>query len=79
MKELNIAPGPRIGYVLNALLEEVIDEPKLNTREYLVKKMKQLHRLGDAELIKLAQAGKEKLEGEEEKIDESIKGKYYVK
>jgi putative nucleotidyltransferase with HDIG domain len=28
-------PGPRIGWILHALLEEVLDDPAKNTREYL--------------------------------------------
>ena len=79
MKTLAIEPGPRIGYILNALLEEVIDNPELNSREYLIKRMEELNQLGEKDLIELAQAGKEKLEGEIEKEDESIKERYYVK
>ncbi len=37
MKILNISPGPRIGWILNILLEEVLDEPKKNINVYLVK------------------------------------------
>ena len=40
MKELNIDPGPKIGYLLNVLLDEMIDEPKNNTKEYLIEKAK---------------------------------------
>jgi putative nucleotidyltransferase with HDIG domain len=29
-------PGPRIGAILHALLEEVLDDPKRNSREYLI-------------------------------------------
>lgn len=35
MRVLNIPPGPQIGQVLNALFEEVLDDPNKNTREYL--------------------------------------------
>lgn len=35
MKLLEIKPGPIIGEILNALLEEILDDPKKNTREYL--------------------------------------------
>jgi len=37
MKVLNIAPGPQVGKTLEALLEKVLDEPKLNNRETLLK------------------------------------------
>ena len=79
MKILGIEPGPRVGYILNALLEEVLDEPSRNTRENLESRIKELRKLPDAELKKLAEAGKEKLGGKEEEIDKQIKGKYYVK
>ena len=79
MTVLGIAPGPKIGHILNALLEEVIDDPVRNEKEYLTSRIKELNNLSSEELIKLAQAGKDKLEEEKEKEDESIKDKYYVK
>jgi poly(A) polymerase/tRNA nucleotidyltransferase (CCA-adding enzyme) len=36
MKELDIPPGPRVGQILNALFERVLDEPQLNSREKLI-------------------------------------------
>lgn len=35
MKWLDIKPGPFVGYVLNQLLEMVLDHPELNTKEVL--------------------------------------------
>ncbi|MBI4118913.1 MAG: HD domain-containing protein [Parcubacteria group bacterium] len=78
MQTLGIEPGPKVGYILNALLEEVIDEPARNDRERLLARMKELNRLPLSELIKLAEAGREKLEDEKEKENESIKKKFYV-
>jgi len=43
IKLLNIKPGPRIGTLVNYLLQEVIEDPKNNTREYLAKKARELH------------------------------------
>ena len=34
IKELNIKPGPRMGWILSALLEEVLDAPEKNTVEH---------------------------------------------
>ena len=31
--EFGMTPGPKIGQVLNALLEEVLEDPKKNTKE----------------------------------------------
>jgi len=36
MRELAVAPGPRVGEVLKSLLERVTEEPTLNTREALL-------------------------------------------
>ena len=38
LMELGIAKGPMIGKILNALMEEVIEDPGLNNREYLEKR-----------------------------------------
>jgi poly(A) polymerase/tRNA nucleotidyltransferase (CCA-adding enzyme) len=40
MKILGIGPGPRVGAVLNSLLEKVLDDPSLNARESLLKLIK---------------------------------------
>lgn len=40
MKELGVKPGPVIGAIQEALLEEVLDDPSLNTREILLEKAK---------------------------------------
>jgi len=41
MKELNIKPGKQIGEMLQKLFEEVDEDLSKNTREYLLKKIKQ--------------------------------------
>jgi len=40
MRELNIPPGPKVGQVLESLLEKVLDDPSLNTREKLLELIK---------------------------------------
>ena len=55
-----IKPGPRMGWILNALLEEVLDDPTKNTKEHLSELVKSLDMLGDAELKTLGERGKEK-------------------
>jgi tRNA nucleotidyltransferase (CCA-adding enzyme) len=42
IKELGIKPGPDIGRVLRALLEEVVEEPSLNNREALLARAREL-------------------------------------
>ena len=40
MRELGIAPGPRVGEMLERLLEEVLEEPSLNVRERLLSRLR---------------------------------------
>lgn len=42
MKILSIGPGPVVGKILNALLEEVVEDMKKNERKYLLKKIKEI-------------------------------------
>ena len=37
IKITKIPPGPKIGYILHALLDEALEDPKLNTEVYLEK------------------------------------------
>jgi len=78
MEILKIPSGPRVGWILNALLEEVLDEPKKNQEKYLVSRLKELGKLPDEELKKLSQEAINKKEELEEEIDESMKRKYNV-
>ncbi|MCB9811191.1 MAG: HD domain-containing protein [Candidatus Nomurabacteria bacterium] len=58
-------PGKKLGYVLHALLEEVLNDPSKNTGEYLETKVLELYKLPEEELKALADAGKEKQAEEE--------------
>jgi tRNA nucleotidyltransferase (CCA-adding enzyme) len=58
-------PGPKLGHTLNALLEEVLEDPLKNTAEYMEKRAVELMKLGDDELKKLGNAGRLKREAEE--------------
>jgi hypothetical protein len=78
MEILNISPGPKIGQVLNALLEEVLEDPTLNTEEYLDKRVVELYKMSDIELKELSEEGKKKKEIEEEKEIKEIRGKHHV-
>jgi poly(A) polymerase/tRNA nucleotidyltransferase (CCA-adding enzyme) len=72
-------PGPKIGWVLHALLEEVLEDPAKNTTEYLETHTKKLLALSDKELQELGEAGKEKKSGLEEAAIEEINKRHYVK
>ncbi len=58
-------PGKKLGYLLHALLEEVLIDPTRNTEKYLETRVFELLKLDEAELIALAEAGKEKQAEEE--------------
>jgi tRNA nucleotidyltransferase (CCA-adding enzyme) len=79
MKILKIQPGPRVGMILNTLLEDVLDDPKKNKKAPLTKRAKELNSLSDAALIKLAADAKNKSAGLEEEEVKKIKGKHRVK
>lgn len=78
MSLLGISPGPMIGQILNALMEEVLDDPNLNTEEYLNKRTIELSKMSDKELKELGDSGKKKKDKEEEKMIKKIRGKHFV-
>jgi poly(A) polymerase/tRNA nucleotidyltransferase (CCA-adding enzyme) len=51
---LKIKPGPKIGLILNALLSEILEDPKKNKKVWLKKRVKELNKLSDADLLVLA-------------------------
>ncbi|PJE64182.1 MAG: hypothetical protein COU90_03725 [Candidatus Ryanbacteria bacterium CG10_big_fil_rev_8_21_14_0_10_43_42] len=75
----DIEPGPRIGFLLKILLEDVLDDPALNTKDYLEKRVKELGEMSDAELKKLADEAKKKADAVEEGAVGTIKKKHWVK
>jgi len=79
MKLLGEKPGPKIGWILHALLEEVLDDPGLNTEEYLQKRAKELAKLPEKELKNLGEAGKEKKDVAEKEEVKEIRKKHRVK
>ncbi len=72
------AGGPHIGFILEILLSEVLNDPALNTKEYLEKRVADLFALPQAELAELGKAARKQNEDEEEKEIEKIKGEYKV-
>ncbi len=59
-------PGKKLGYVLHALLEEVLEDPAKNTEEYLDSRVIELLKLDEESLRKLGEAGKDRQQAEEE-------------
>ena len=74
-----LQPGPKIGQILHALLEEVLDDPSKNSEEYLEERAIELAALSDAELLALGEKAKETKEKEEEKEIQEIRKKHWVK
>ncbi len=79
MKITGEKPGQKIGFILHALLEEVLEDPSLNKKDYLIKRVKELVKLPDEEIEKLGMSGKEKKEKIEQEEVGEIKKKYGVK
>jgi poly(A) polymerase/tRNA nucleotidyltransferase (CCA-adding enzyme) len=65
-------PGKKLGYVLHALVEEILDNPEKNEEEYLKTRVSELFKLPETDLQKLADAGKKKLEEEEIRVLKDI-------
>lgn len=78
MKQTGEKPGRRLGYILHALLEEVLEDPARNTEEYLKAKVLELIKLDDSKLQKLGEAGKERQKEEEEAAIKEIERSHKV-
>ncbi len=78
INELHMKPGPRMGWILHALLEEVLDDPKKNTREYLENRVKELDLLKDNELKTLGDKAKEAKDEIEEQEVQKLHAKHGV-
>ncbi len=71
-------PSKKLGDTLHALLEEVLDDPLKNTSEYLEKRALELMAMTEAELAKLGEKGKEKLNSEEAAAIAELQKKHKV-
>lgn len=78
MEKFHVNPGPKIGWTLNALLEEVLDDSGKNTEQYLDKKTEELLGLTEEDLKKLGESGKERREAAEDEEIKQIMEKHHV-
>lgn len=78
METLKIGPGPKIGAILAILLEDVLDDPALNTKEYLEKRVFELAKLSEQELEDMAAKAKQSAQLTQDRVDEELKKKYFV-
>jgi tRNA nucleotidyltransferase (CCA-adding enzyme) len=79
LMELGIPVGPKYGHILHALLELVLDDPSLNTRETLSARALELAALPDAELEALGMAGRESKDEEEGKELAALRRRHDVR
>lgn len=75
IKELKLKPGPRIGGILNALLADVLDDPKKNKKKYLLERASELKNEDPESLKALGESAKDV---EEKRREDEIKRKYHV-
>lgn len=75
ISELKMEPGPKMGAILDVLLAEVLENPELNEKEILVKRVKELDKLN---LEELREKAKEVIEEKRSEDDKNIKKKFKV-
>jgi len=78
MQTFHVEPGPRIGWALSALLEEVLDDADKNTSDYLDKRTEELLKLDDEDLKGLGESGKQRREAEEDREIKEIMERHHV-
>ena len=76
ISDLGFEPGPKMGAILDVLLSEVIEDPKLNKLEYLAKRAKELEK---DDLANLREQAREKIVEKREEDDQKLKQGHYVK
>lgn len=70
--------GPKVGWTLHALLEEVLDDPKKNTAPVLESRAQELMSLPEKELKALGEAGRVRREREDEAAIQELRAKHNV-
>jgi len=78
MMKMGEKPGPRLGWTLHALLEEVLDDPTRNTEEYLENRAKELWTTPEKELQKLGEEGKNRKTYEDTAAVKALRDKHHV-
>lgn len=75
MEILKISPSKKVGLILNALLCLVLDDPALNKKEILEKKIEELGKLSEEELLEY----QKRLDYRKKLKDLELKSKYFIK
>lgn len=79
IKDMGLNPSIRMGWILNSLLEEVLEDPKKNEIEYLRARVLELDKLDDKSLSILGEKAKEKKEELEEQEVQKLHVKHKVR
>jgi len=74
--KLGFKPGPKMGAILDILLSEAVEDPKLNNLKYLAGRVKELDKSDLAELRKQAKA---MIEEKNKEDDQKMKEEFWVK
>lgn len=75
---LNISPGPKIGKILDVLLNNVLNNPQENKKQDLEKQVKELGKLKEKDFEKLVKQARQEIKKIETKRDKMTKNKYWV-
>jgi poly(A) polymerase/tRNA nucleotidyltransferase (CCA-adding enzyme) len=78
MQILGERGGPRVGWILSALLEEVLVDPSKNSESYLTERTTALGTMSDTDLKDLGESGKKTRDAAEAAELKLIKDKYNV-
>jgi len=78
MNELKIVSGPRVGKILSALLEEVLDDPEKNKKEKLIASARKFNSMNEEELDAIAIKAKGRKEEFEAGAEAEIKKRHKV-
>lgn len=79
MEVINEPPSRRIGAILHALFDEVLEDPNNNQEDILIDMALKFAKLPNEALFEKGEKGKEAKMGEEEKELKEIRNKYHVK
>lgn len=78
LMDSGMKPGPKMGDILDILLQEVIEDPEKNEKEALLTRAKELEQMSEKELSDMAHQAQKTAAKRQEEIDDDIKKKYFV-
>ncbi|MFA7142235.1 MAG: HD domain-containing protein [Candidatus Paceibacterota bacterium] len=78
MENLEMKPSKKVGQILDILLAKVLEDPKRNEAEYLMKEVKELGKLEDSQIEEKAKKAKTEIKTIILKKDKMTKEKYWL-